>query len=150
MLNKDYSEMLQLLNANEVRFLVVGAYALGAYGYPRATGDIDIWVLAEQDNSKKLYQALKHFGAPLAQIGESTFTQQGIIFQIGVAPRRIDIITRIDGVDFSAAWQNRRLIDIDGTPIPFISKQDLIKNKLSTGREKDRLDAIQLQSKNEE
>jgi hypothetical protein len=147
MLNKDYNEMLQLLKANEVRFLVVGAYALGAYGYPRATGDIDIWVLAEQDNSKKLYKTLKHFGAPLAQIDESTFTQQGIIFQIGVAPRRIDIITRIDGVEFSAAWQNRQMIDIDDTPIPFISKQDLIKNKLSTGREKDRLDAQQLQSK---
>jgi hypothetical protein len=150
MLNKDYNEMLQLLKANEVRFLVVGAYALGAYGYPRATGDIDIWVLAEQDNSKKLYKTLKHFGAPLAQIDESTFTQQGIIFQIGVAPRRIDIITRIDGVEFSAAWQNRQMIDIDDTPIPFISKQDLIKNKLSTGREKDRLDAQQLQSKNGE
>ena len=148
MLNKDYNEMLQLLKANEVRFLIVGAYALGAYGYPRATGDIDIWVLAERDNSKKLYQTLKDFGAPLTQIDESTFTQQGIIFQIGVAPRRIDIITRIDGVDFSAAWQNRRMIDIDGTPTPFISKQDLIKNKLSTGREKDRLDALQLQSKN--
>ena len=77
--------MLQSLGTNNVRFLVVGAYALGAYGYPRATGDIDIWVLAEHDNSQKLYQALKAFGAPLAQIDESTFTQQGVIFQIGVA-----------------------------------------------------------------
>lgn len=139
--------MLQSLEANDVKFLLVGAYALGAYGYPRATGDIDIWVLAEQDNSQRVYQALKKFGAPLAQIDERTFTKQGIIFQIGVAPRRIDIITHIDGVDFSAAWQNRQVIDIDGIPIPFISRQDLIKNKLSTGREKDRLDAQQLQSK---
>jgi hypothetical protein len=149
MLNKDYKEMLQFLKANDVRFLIVGAYALGAYGYPRATGDMDIWVLAEQDNSEKLYQTLKEFGAPMVQLTEQTFVQKGVIFQIGVAPRRIDIITHIDGVEFTPAWQNRQLIDIDGMSIPFISKEDLIRNKLSTGREKDRLDAQQLQAKND-
>lgn len=146
MLNKDYKEMLQLLLENEVEFLVVGAYALGVYGYPRATGDIDIWVMADAENSKKMYKTLKDFGAPLAQIDEQTFTQKGVIFQIGVAPRRIDIITCINGIEFAPAYKNRKMIDIDGMQISFISKNDLILNKLSTGRDKDRLDAEQLKS----
>ncbi len=141
--------MLQLLKADDVRFLVVGAYAMGAYGYPRATGDLDIWVLAATDNSDKIYKVLKKFGAPLHQIDEKTFSEQNVIFQIGVAPRRIDIITQIDGVEFNGAYKNRRELDIDGIFVPFISKEDLIKNKNATGREKDRLDAKQLQSKNE-
>jgi len=146
-LNKDYKEMLQLLKAADVKFLVVGAYALGAYGYPRATGDIDIWVLAAADNSEKIYKALAEFGAPLNQIDEKAFAKEGIIFQIGVAPRRIDIITKIEGVEFNSAYKNRRELDIDGMQVPFISKADLIKNKSSTGREKDRLDVQELKSK---
>jgi hypothetical protein len=146
MLNKDYKEMLQFLSVHDVKFLVIGAYALGAYGYPRATGDLDIWVLARDDNSNRVYEALKEFGAPLIQLDKSTFSRMGVIFQIGIAPRRIDIITQIDGVNFDSAWENRQIIEIDEMQVPFISKQDLITNKLSTGREKDRLDAQQLQS----
>jgi len=138
--------MLQLLKSNDVKFLIVGAYALGVYGYPRATGDIDIWVLASSENSQKIYKALKEFGAPLHQIGESTFVQQSIIFQIGVAPRRIDIITGIDGVEFADAYEHRQEIEVDGMLVSFISKADLIKNKMSTGRDKDRLDAKQLEN----
>jgi len=148
MLNNDYKEMLQLLKGNEVRFLVVGAYAMGAYGYPRATGDIDIWILTSGENSKKVFRALNEFGAPLAQVNETAFAERDIIFQIGVAPRRIDIITSIDGVEFEKAWQNRIEVDIDGLNIPFISKQDLIKNKESTGRDKDILDAKILRQTN--
>ena len=150
MLNKDYKEMLQCLNANDVKFLIVGAYAIGAYGYPRATGDIDIWVMAAVDNSEKIYKALKDFGAPISQIDEHSFSQQGVILQIGVAPRRIDIITKIDGVEFEGAYRMRKEINIEGIVIPFISKSDLIKNKLATGREKDRIDAEMLQSKPDE
>jgi hypothetical protein len=148
-LNEDYKEMLQCLKTNDVRFLIVGAYALGAYGYPRATGDMDIWVMAAADNSEKLYKALKEFGAPLTQIDEHAFAQQGIIFQVGIAPRRIDIITKIDGVEFEGAYSRRKDINIEGLAIPFISKADLIKNKLATGREKDLIDVEQLQSKPE-
>ena len=144
MLNEDYKEMLQILLDNEIKFLVVGAYAMGAYGYPRATGDIDIWVLASAENSDKIFKSLKQFGAPLQQIDDKTFTEQGVIFQIGVAPRRIDIITRIDGVDFDKAYENRQEIAIENMKIPVISKEDLIKNKESTGREKDALDANEL------
>jgi hypothetical protein len=146
MLNEDYKEMLQLLKSNEVRFLVVGAYAMGAYGYPRATGDMDVWILASGENSQKVFRALKEFGAPLAQINEATFSDGDIIFQIGVAPRRIDIITSIDGVEFEQAWQRRTEVNIDGLNVPFISKPDLIKNKESTGRDKDVLDARNLRA----
>ena len=141
MLNKDYKEMLQILSNNKVRFLVVGAYAMGAYGYPRATGDFDIWVEASSENSEKIYQSLSEFGAPLSELTKTTFCKEGIVFQIGVAPRRIDIITKIDGVDFKKAYSNKQEIEIEDIKIPFLSKEDLIKNKESTGREKDKLDA---------
>jgi len=141
MLNEDYKEMLQILLNNEVKFLIVGAYAMGAYGYPRATGDFDIWVDAIIENSKRIYKSLSEFGAPVSGITENTFAEKGIIFQIGVAPRRIDIITHIDGLIFQEAYKSRENIEIENLTIPFISKENLIKNKQSTGREKDKLDA---------
>ena len=141
MLNEDYKEMLQILLSNKVKLLVVGAYAMGAYGYPRATGDLDIWVEASPENSEKIYRSLSKFGAPLSEITETTFSDEGIIFQIGVAPRRIDIITKVDGVDFGKAYSDKQEIEVEGIEIPFLSKENLIKNKESTGREKDQLDA---------
>ncbi|HBI24541.1 MAG TPA: hypothetical protein DDX84_10160 [Nitrospiraceae bacterium] len=149
MLNEDYKEMLQILLNNEVKFLVVGAYAMGAHGYPRATGDIDIWVEASLQNSIKIYKSLSEFGSPLSEVTQETFTEKGIIFQIGVAPRRIDIITYIDGVDFPSAYQEKEEIDIEKLKIPFISKENLIKNKEATGREKDKLDANSLRENHE-
>ena len=149
MLNEDYKEMLQILLNNEVKFLVVGEYAMGAHGYPRATGDIDIWVEASLQNSKKIYKSLSEFGSPLSEVTQETFTEKGIIFQIGVAPRRIDIITYIDGVDFPSAYQEKEEIDIEKLKIPFISKENLIKNKEATGREKDKLDANSLRENHE-
>jgi hypothetical protein len=144
MLNDDYREMLQILLGNRVRFLVVGAYALGAYGYPRATGDFDIWVEPSPENSKRIYASLSEFGAPLSDISESTFSEEGVTFQIGVAPRRIDILTGIDAVEFPPAFKHKLDIEVDGLKIPFLSKSDLIKNKRATGRPKDSLDADNL------
>ena len=141
MLNEDYKEILQILLKNKVKFLVVGAYAMGAYGYPRATGDFDIWVEASAPNSKKVYKSFVKFGAPLSGIEEDTFAEKGIVFQVGVAPRRIDILTHIDGVNFRQAYKTKKNIKIGKLTIPFISKENLIKNKQSTGREKDSLDA---------
>lgn len=145
MLNEDYKEILQILLKNNVKFLVVGAYAMGAYGYPRATGDFDLWVEASGDNSKNIVQSLKEFGAPTQKISDQTFCDEGIIFQIGVPPRRIDLITKIDGVNFVDAYASKEIIDLDGLSAPFISKANLIKNKKSTGREKDLLDVKYLQ-----
>lgn len=146
MLNEDYKEILQILLRNNVRFLVVGAYAMGAHGYPRATGDFDIWVEPSSENSKMVYDSLSEFGAPLEQISAETFTAKGIIFQIGVAPRRIDILTFIDGVEFYEAYQNKKIITVEDIGIPFLSAQDIIKNKEATGREKDKLDADYLKN----
>ena len=145
MLNNDYKEMLQSLLDNNVRFLIVGAYALAAYGYPRATGDFDIWVEATIENSKKILSSLSHFGAPIADLTEQTFAEKGIVFQIGVAPRRIDLITHIDGVDFNEAYISKESIDIELLKVPFISKENLIKNKKATGRDKDILDVKYLE-----
>src|SRR3989304_2863261 len=129
MLNEDYKEMLQILLNNEVKFLVVGAYAMGAQGYPRATGDFDIWVEPSPENSKKVYNSLAEFGVPLEQINTETFTEKGIVFQIGVVPRRIDILTFIDGVKFDKAYKEKENIEIEGITIPFLSKENIIKNK---------------------
>ncbi len=141
MLNKDYKEMLLSLLRNEVRFLIVGAYAMAAYGYPRATGDFDIWIGNTEENSDKLYKALSDFGAPLDNITPKTFSQKDIVFQIGVAPSRIDILTDIDGINFTEAYESKQDIKLDGLILPFISKSNLIKNKKSTGRDRDIIDA---------
>ena len=147
MLNEDYKDILLILLKNKVRFLIVGAYAMGAYGYPRATGDFDIWVENSFENSKKVYQSLKEFGAPLLKINKETFSNESIIFQIGVAPKRVDIITTIDGVNFKKAYSSKKIIKIENIFSPFISLKDLIKNKQSTGREKDKLDVKYLRGK---
>jgi hypothetical protein len=140
MLNEDYKEMLQLLLEEQVDFIIVGAYALGAHGYPRATGDIDIWVKPNNTNSRKLYKALARFGAPLEQIEIDDFSMEGIIFQIGLIPRRIDIITKIDGVTYEEADEDKITVEVEGLMLPVISLDKLIKNKMATGREKDELD----------
>lgn len=140
MLNEDYKEMLQLLLEEQVDFIVVGAYALGAHGFPRATGDIDIWVKADEINSINIYKALTRFGTPLDQLTINDFANKGIIFQIGVTPRKIDIITQLDGVSFDEADEDKIIVEVEGLKLPVLSFDKLIKNKLSTGRERDELD----------
>ena len=147
MLNEDYKEMLQILLEEQVDFMIVGAYALGAHGFPRATGDMDIWVKPNEKNSGKLHKALARFGAPIEQIEVDDFSVEGIIFQIGVIPRRIDIITKIDGVAYGEADEDKITIEIEGLKIPIISLENLIKNKMSTGRKKDEVDVINLRKK---
>ena len=147
MLNEDYKEMLQLLLEEQVDFIIVGAYALGTHGYPRATGDIDIWVKPNDTNSKKLYKALARFGTPLDQIKLDDFSTEGIIFQIGVIPRRIDIITKIDGVTYEEADEDKIIVEVEGLKIPVISLNKFIKNKMATGRENDELDIKTLMKK---
>ena len=140
MLNKDYKEMFQLLLEEQVDFILVGAYALAAHGYPRATGDIDIWVKADEINSISIYKALERFGAPVDQITVNEFATEGIVFKIGVTPRRIDIITHLDGISFDEADEDKIIVKVEGLKLPILSFDKLIKNKLSTGRERDELD----------
>lgn len=113
MLNEDYREMLENLLNEGVAFILVGAYALAAHGFPRATGDMDIWVKPDEENSKKTYKALDKFGAPVSEISEDEFSQPGLIFQIGVVPRRIDIITKISGVEFDEADAEKIVVNIE-------------------------------------
>ena len=133
-----YKELLRTLNEFEVEYLVVGGYAVMKYTEPRYTKDLDLWVDNSPRNSVRLYHALAKFGAPLQHDGVApdTFTKEKIVYQIGVAPVRIDISTHID-VAFDTAWRNRAQDSIFGVPVHFLSLRDLITNKMSTGRKTD-------------
>ncbi len=145
MLNQDYKDMLSLLLENKVEFLLVGAYALAAHGLVRATADIDIFVKPSKNNAKHILKVLTEFGAPLENISKSDFEKPGTILQIGVKPRRIDIITEIDGLTFDEAKIGENIVDIEDLAIPVISKSNLIINKRASGRDKDKLDADNLE-----
>ena len=145
MLNPDFKEMLSCLKDEEVDFIIVGAYALAAHGFPRATGDIDVWVGNGFENAQKIMRALMKFGAPTSQLSEEDFTAPDVIVQIGVEPSRIDLLTGIDGVEFDEAWQNKISITIDDLEINVLSKEDLLRNKLATGRDKDQGDIVWLE-----
>ncbi|MBP7585664.1 MAG: nucleotidyltransferase [Spirochaetes bacterium] len=147
MLNDDYRDMLQILSEEGVDFIIVGAYALAAHGYPRATGDIDIWVKPDADNAGKVLSSLKRFGSPLHSVTPGDFTVKGTIFQIGVVPCRIDIITAITGVEFEEARRDCLRVEIDGLTVPVLSIDKIIINKEATGREKDALDAKYLRKR---
>jgi hypothetical protein len=138
--NNDFKDMLFALNNAEVNYLVVGAYAVAVHGYPRATGDLDIWVQANLETAPKVVQALRAFGAPMEEIDESDFSEPRIVFQIGVPPGRIDILTLVSGLTFDQAWPNRILLEVDDVAIPVIGLDDLIANKRSSGRPKDLAD----------
>ncbi len=148
MLNQDYKEMLQLLQKHKVAYILVGAYALAAQGYPRSTFDIDIWVKPSKDNSVKLFKALQEFGTPCESINEDSFQEKGIIFQIGVAPCRIDIITEISGgIEFAPAKARSIIVKIEDILSPILAIEDLIKNKEAIGRPKDIDDVKRLKSR---
>lgn len=144
MLNKDYREMLQYLSDEGVKFLLVGAYALAAHGFPRATKDIDFFVWANAENGVSLLRALERFGTPIKDLSAADFAAEGAVFQIGVGPRRIDIRTRIDGVTFLAAYARRSTIRLEGLDVPVISRHDLIANKRATGSTQDLADIERL------
>lgn len=137
--NPDYKELLQLLNASEVQYLIVGGYAVMKYAEPRYTKDLDVWVENSPENSLRLFQVLKDFGAPLESDGitPQTFTRPELTYQIGIAPIRVDILTQITGVEFNIAWRERVQGSIFGVPVYFISLAHLITNKQSTGRTSD-------------
>jgi predicted nucleotidyltransferase len=146
MMPADLKELLRALNAHGVRFLVVGGYAFGAYTEPRATKDLDIFIEAGEKNSEAVYRALADFGAPLHNLSSADF-RDGSCFQIGSPPARIDILQQIDGITFEEAWTNRQEADIEGEiRVAVISREDLIRNKLASGREQDLLDVKKLRS----
>ncbi len=145
MLNPDFKDILSAFIAEKVEFLVVGGYAMAFHGYVRATGDIDLWIRCSDENAERVWRALQTFGAPLFDLNIEDLKTPGMVFQIGLVPNRIDVITQIDGVEFEAAWQEHQTVEIEGLKIPVIGKVQLLINKQSTGRPKDRNDALWLQ-----
>jgi hypothetical protein len=137
-------ELLEVLNRWRVQYLVVGAHAIGVYTEPRGTKDLDIWVNPTPANAKRVFGALKEYGAPLFETTEQFFTERDTFLVIGVSPNRIDILKSIPGVEFEACWRARRSIDIGGTTAHFPSLEDLVTAKVAAGRPQDLVDATKL------
>ena len=146
LLNPDFYDMLSALCEEKAEFLIVGAYALAAHGRPRATGDIDIWIRRSEDNARRVWQALQQFGCPLFDLKLEDLNGPDMVFQIGVEPRRIDIVTSITGVEFDEAWPERQEIEIEGLKIHVIGRFHLLKNKRALGRPQDLADIAWLES----
>ena len=148
-MNRDYLEMLDALSASGAEFLIVGAYALAVHGRPRATGDLDLWVRATAENAARVWAALVRFGAPLDELEERDLATPDIVYQIGRAPNRIDILTSITGVSFEEAWPERLTIELEGRTLAVIGRQHLIANKRAVGRLRDLADIEDLERKSE-
>lgn len=139
-MNRDFVEMLHALCDAHAEFLVVGAHAIAVHARPRATGDLDLWIRPTAENAARAYLALVRFGAPLDQLTERDLATPEQVYQIGVPPNRIDLLTSISGVEFEDAWPRRIEVAIEGKPIPVLGRNDLIRNKEATGRARDRAD----------
>jgi len=140
-LKADYKDMIKILLEENVKFILVGGIAVILYGHVRGTKDLDLWVYANSQNAPLLIKALARFGAPMQDVFASDFELEGTIFQIGTEPIRIDIITKIAGLNFEEAMNKVNIMEIDGLQVPVISIEDLIKNKKASGRFQDLADA---------
>ena len=147
-LPEDFKEFLKLLNEAEVQYLLIGGYAVGDHGYPRATADMDIWVAIAPDNAGKLVDVFKRFGMTDPNVTPALFQERGKIIRMGVPPMRIEVLTEIDGVDFDECYAARVTADIDGQTVPLISREHLLRNKRASGRHKDLDDLENLQGDN--
>jgi hypothetical protein len=139
-LEKDLREFIGLLNALEVHYVVVGAFAVAHHGYPRFTADIDLFIERSAENANRIAAAIEQFGFGDLGLSAEDFVREDQIIQIGVAPNRIDLLTFLSGVDFEEAWATREPSDIDGLSVAFISKELLKRNKAASGRSQDLAD----------
>lgn len=144
MLNPDFRDILSEFNARGVEYLLVGAYAVAVHGLPRATGDIDLWIRPTASNAKATLLALESFGASLDLLTPADFETPDRVVQLGVSPRRVDLLTSIDGVDFDTAWRDRISVRVDDIEVPTISLEHLIANKRAVARPQDLADADRL------
>ena len=149
-MNRDFSDMLSALSAAGADYLVVGAHAVGVHAEPRATGDLDVWVRIDDANADRVLTALRTFGAPLFDLCKVDLLTPGTVFQIGLPPARIDLLTQISGVTFEEAWTRRVAVPIEGLTVPVIGRDDLIANKRASGRPKDLADLLMLERGAEE
>ena len=139
-MNPDFVDLLRAFVAADVRFLIVGGYALALHGRPRATGDLDIWIEARPENAARVLKALAAFGAPLENISEADLAQKNIVYQIGLPPGRIDILTELTGLTFAEVWQDRVTGRFGEVDAPFIGRAAFIRNKRAVGRPRDLAD----------
>ena len=136
-MSPDFKDLLSEFNAHGVEYLVVGAYALAAHGRVRATGDLDVWVRPDPANAQRVLSALTKYGAPLQDLTEQDLSAPGIVYQIGVAPLRIDVLTGIDAVEFGEAWRERVFTRFADQSVSVLSVAHLIRNKRAVGRAQD-------------
>jgi hypothetical protein len=144
-MNQDFVEMLAALSDAGADYLVVGAHALAAHGIPRATGDLDIWVRPTPENAARVWAALEAFGAPLHALELQDLYSPEVVFQIGLPPNRIDLLTSISGVAFDDAWRDRITVTVSGQEVPTIGRDDFIRNKKAVGRPRDLADVAELE-----
>lgn len=145
LISSEFSELLKLFVKNEVRFLLVGGYAVMKYAEPRFTKDIDLWIAVDGRNAAAVYSALREFGAPLVGLTPVDFQDTNSFYQMGIAPLRVDIMMSIPGVEFESCWSRRTVVRLGDMEVPFIGKQDLIIAKKASGRPQDLLDAARLE-----
>ena len=148
--NSDFNDLLRIFNANRVKYLVIGGYALIQYTEPRFTKDLDLLIGTDIRNASAEFKALREFGAPLSGLTENDFAEEGYFYQMGVPPVRIDVFMGIPGIEFEAAWERRMETDISGLIVPYISREDLITAKLASGRPQDLIDVQNLSETNQE
>lgn len=141
----DFKDFFRFHNEAGVDYLLIGGWAVGFHGYPRATADMDVWVACEQANAKRIVQALNLFGFSHDEATESLFTQPGFVVRLGMPPMRIEILTQISGIEFATCRNRSETLTVDGIEIPVISLPDLIANKKASGRPKDLADADALE-----
>lgn len=139
--NSDFSDLLQIFNDQNVKYLVIGGYAVVQYAEPRFTKGLDVLISTDIANAEAVYNSLREFGAPLTGLTSKDFSEEGFFFQIGVSPIRVDVLMGIPGVDFEDCWNRRVEVDFDGLNVIFISKNDLIISKRAAGRPQDLIDA---------
>jgi len=146
MLNQDFKEFIQLLNDNQVKYLVIGGYAVAVHGHPRYTKDIDIWIEISEENAQKLVTALTQFGFDSLGLTSDDFQTPNQIIQLGYPPNRIDLITNPDGIDFQTCYDSKIEVTLNDVPVKFINLDNLKKNKLASGRLQDLADLENLQN----
>ncbi|MGH3544508.1 MAG: nucleotidyltransferase [Mycobacteriales bacterium] len=144
-LDQDFNDFIGYLHAREVRFLVVGGYAVAVHGHPRYTGDLDVWIAVEQANAQCLLDALEDFGFGSVGLSVADFAETDRVIQLGYPPLRIDLLTSLDGVEFEACYNRRMEVSLDGTVVPFIALDDLRLNKAASGRPQDLADLAALE-----
>lgn len=144
MLNRHFQEFIELLARNSVRYLIVGGYAVGLHGFPRYTGDMDVFIMLSQKNAKSVLKSFEDFGFGDLGLSEKDFLEEEIVVEIGREPLKIQVLTGIDGVTFEECWEERKEVDLSGTVVPFIGIESLLKNKAASPRAKDKIDFEEL------